>query len=145
MPSSGFAYVVPLFLPFQMAFWSRFIEKCRLAGPQGVGFSDNTVLESDSLWEQESPTTMELQANGENSKDKRQTHWHCERQLRSKEEFCKDFFKTEVCELANPSYSSAVGFREDFLPVSVFSRVVIRRFSVFLLHFSAVVMLFPHL
>ena len=36
MPRFWFAYVVPLFLPLKMAFWSS---KCRLAGPQRVGFS----------------------------------------------------------------------------------------------------------
>ena len=39
MPSSGFAYAVSLFLALKMAFWSRFVAKCRLAEPQGVGFS----------------------------------------------------------------------------------------------------------
>ena len=34
LPSAGFAYAVPLFCPLKMAFWSRFMRKCRLAVPQ---------------------------------------------------------------------------------------------------------------
>ena len=39
MPRSGFAYAMPLFIPFKMAFWSRFMGKCHLTGPQRVVFS----------------------------------------------------------------------------------------------------------
>ena len=39
MPRSGFAYVVLLFFPLNMAFWSRVMGKYRLSGPQWVDFS----------------------------------------------------------------------------------------------------------
>ena len=63
--------------------------------------------------------------------------------------FGKVFFKLEVGELANPSSSSAVDFREHFLPVSatvmLFSSLVLIRCYVFPLPVSATVMLFSSL
>ena len=39
MPRFWFAYVVPLFFPFKMTFWSKLDGKCRLPRPQWVGSS----------------------------------------------------------------------------------------------------------
>ena len=38
MPRFWFAYVMPVFFPFKMSFWSRLMGKYRLARPQRVGF-----------------------------------------------------------------------------------------------------------
>ena len=39
MRSTGFAYAMPLFFPFKMAFWSRLMKNVPLSRPQGVGVS----------------------------------------------------------------------------------------------------------
>ena len=70
-PNSGFAYAAPLFASLKMAFWSRFIGELSSCWTSTSAVFRNTVLESDSLCEQESPTAMELQGNDENSGNER--------------------------------------------------------------------------
>ena len=128
MRSTGFAYAVPLFFPFKMAFWSRFMGNVALAGPPGVGVS---AIQS---WK------VILHASRSH-----QLQWGCKKTTKTPETSRKHIGvangncflqgNLEVCLGPNLSSWSTTGFYEHFLSVSaaemLFSRLVVVMFSVF--------------
>ena len=120
MRSSGFAYALPLLFPLKMAFWSRFMAKCRSCWAATSGFFRNTVLGGDSSCEQG-----------------RQRQWGCRKTTKTQETSCKHIgmakgncrecgkkLEVEVRELALSSFLYTVGFRQYLLSVNPTLNVV---------------------
>ena len=140
MRRSGFAYAVPLFVALKMAFWSRFMgEMSSCWASRSVFFRKVILYTSRSPQPQWSRRDTTQEKSG---KHNGLANGNCLLQGN----FRKDSFKLEVGELAHPSSSSAVGFREHFLPVTatvmLFSSLVLVRCYVFPLPVSATVILF---
>ena len=113
---------------FKMAFWSWFMAKYRLPGPERASVS---ATQSREVIPYASRSPQLKWCFGKTSgKQYLRGEW----QLLSARVFGQDFLKEEVCELVPPSSSSSVGFHDHLLPVSVavmlFLRLVLVRLSV---------------